>query len=317
MRPNHLLLAAVALAALGSCARQSGSKGTAPPGPGGTQATLAAVVSIPPQAYLVERVGGGLVSVQVLVAPGQSPHTYEATPSQMAALERADVYFSIGVPFEKALLRKIGRSMPGLNVVDTRQGIRLRAIEAPSHGAVEAHGDAGEAQGAPDPHFWLDPRLAKTQARTMRDALARLDPSHRAVYDRNLAALEGDLDRVHSEIAARLAPVQGREMVVLHPAYGYFAAAYGLKQVALEVEGKEPSARQLAQTIERIRQARVRAVFVQPESSTATAEAIADEIGCEVVRLDPLARDYTGNLREMAEKVRASLMGPPAGGGSE
>jgi len=283
-----LLGAFAALAALGACAGSHRPAASA-------KSRLAAVVSIPPQAYFLERLGGDHVAVEVLVAPGQSPATYEPAPSQMVALDEADVYFRIGVPFETALLRKLAASLPHLNVVDTRRGIALRPIEDAHHG------------GGPDPHIWLDPRADKTQARTMRDELVRLDPDHAADYDRNLAALDADLDRVDREIARTLAPLKGREILVFHPAYGYFADAYGLKQTAIEMEGKEPSAAHLAAVVERAKETGVKVIFVQPQFSTAAAEAIAKEIGGAVVPMDPMARDVLGNLEAMAETIKTSL----------
>ena len=116
-----------------------------------------------------------------------------------------------------------------------------------------------------------------------------------------------DLDRVDREIARTLAPLKGREILVFHPAYGYFAHAYGLKQTAIEVEGKEPSAAHLAAVVERARQTGVKVIFVQPQFSTAGAQAIAKEIGGAVVPLDPMARDVLANLETMAETIKTSL----------
>ncbi|MGC9317416.1 MAG: metal ABC transporter solute-binding protein, Zn/Mn family [Armatimonadota bacterium] len=265
-----------------------------------SEPTVSAFVSIPPQAYFVERVGGIHVQVKVLVGPGHSPATYEPSPSQMSALDDADVYFRIGVPFEEALVERIQASMPDLRIVDTRRGIELRPMEADN-----AH--AGE--GRKDPHTWLDPDLAKVQARTICEELQDLDPQHADEYERNLDGLIADLDALDDEIARALAPFRGSEILVFHPAYGYFADAYGLKQVAIEMEGKRPTPRQLEAIIEDAQRRDIRAIFVQPQFSTASAEAIAREIDAVVVPLDPLARDYLANLREMAERIRETLPG--------
>ncbi len=263
---------------------------------------LSATVSIPPQAYFLERVGGDRVSIQVLVGPGQSPATYEPTGNQMALLAKADVYFRIGVPFEDALLAKIARGVPGLRVVDTRDGVALQPIRANSGSRRSER--AGEAM---DPHIWLDPKRAAIQARTLCRTLADLDVAGRSVYERNLAAFTTDLQRVDTAIARKLAPFKGQEMLVLHPAYGYFAAAYGLKQVPIEVEGKEPGTRQLRETVQAAREQGARAIFVQPEFAGPTANAVAREIGAEVIPLDPLARDYLTNLERIAAGIRRGL----------
>lgn len=288
------LFLAIAAAAPLSCAWRDAT---------GSEANcLAAAVSIPPQAYFLERVGGERVSIQVLVGPGQSPATYEPTGNQMALLAKTDVYFRIGVPFEAALLAKIASGFPRLRVVDTRAGVVLQPIRAAAN-----HGAGGREREVMDPHIWLDPRRVVPQARTVCRTLVELDPEGRALYERNLAAFIADLERVDAAIAGTLAPFRGRELFVLHPAYGYFAAAYGLEQVPIEVEGKEPGTRQLRQLVQAARRRGVRALFIQPEFAGPTAKAIAGEIGAAVIPLDPLARSYLTNLEMIAAEIRRGL----------
>jgi len=262
-------------------------------------------VSIEPQACFAERVGGAHVEVHVLVPPGQSPETYDPTPQQLAGLAEAQVYFRIGVPFERALARKIQATMKGLEIVDTREGITLLPM-AEGH----AHEEPGE-EGQRDPHIWLDPMLVKVQAATMARALAKLDPAHAADYEKNVAAFDADLDAANARIGAELAPLKGRQFFVFHPAFGYFAHAYGLKQVAVEEEGKAPSARQLGALIEKAKKEGAKTIFVEPQFSQRSAEAIAQAIGGDVVPLDPLARDYIANLEQMAAAIKKALEARP------
>lgn len=261
--------------------------------------TLSVVVSIPPQAYFVERVGGERVAVEVLAGPGDDPHTFEPTARRMAAVTGADVYFRIGVPFEETLAAKLAASAPGLRIVDTRAGITLRPM-------ASGHDHAGHAENT-DPHTWLDPLLAARQAATIAAELARMDPAGAEVYSRGLADFTADLHEVDRQLEQALRPVRGGAILVFHPAFGYFAERYGLRQVAVEMEGKEPSPRQLANLVALARQTGTRVVFVQPQFATKSAQAIAREIGGTVVPLDPLARDYLANLRAIAEAIRQGL----------
>lgn len=270
--------------------------------------TLSLFVSIPPQKFLVERIAGGLVSVEVMLPPGQSPATYEPTPQQMGRLSRAAALIRIGVPFEDRLMDKISDTLPGLEVVDTRKGITLRRMAADHHHDGHGHDHVHEA-GAPDPHTWLDPRLAMVQARTIHDALARLLPDHNVELRAGLDRLTTDLQETDSAVAAALEPLRGRKIYVFHPAYGYLADAYGLEQVAVEIEGKEPSARRLAGLIEQARRDEVGAIFYQPQFSRRSAETLAGEIGCAAVELDPLAENYLANLEEMAASISSALTG--------
>jgi zinc transport system substrate-binding protein len=147
-------------------------------------------------------------------------------------------------------------------------------------------------------------------ARAIRDALARLDPTHADEYARNEVAFEADLDALDAEIRRRLSAARGRAFLAFHPSWGYFADAYGLRQIPIESGGKEPGPRTLAAVVERAKALGVRVVFVQEQFSRRTAEAIAQEIGARVVVVDPLAGDYLSNLRSVAESF-ASALGAP------
>ncbi len=248
--------------------------------------------------FVVERLAAEELEVEVLLPPGASPHTYEPTPRQMAALDRARIYFEIGVPFEEALLGRISSVIEDLRVVDCRAGIDL----VPMEGDSDHHGP-----GALDPHIWLDPVRMATVAETIAGALTDIVPSRKTEIERNLLALELAIETTDSRVAAILDRLSGRTMVVFHPAYGYFARRYGLHQVAVEVEGKAPSARQLATTVDALGKQSVPAIFVQPQFSRTAADRVAAALGCQVVELDPLAENYLGNLEEIARRIVAAL----------
>jgi zinc transport system substrate-binding protein len=288
--------------------------GAAAPGvPAG--GTLSVFVSILPQAYFVERIGADRISIEVMVKPGQDPHTFEPTPQQMARLAEADVFFRIGVEFENTLIPRIHSTMKELVIVDCREGIRLRQIEAHGHDGEEhageeqesAGGGQEEGHGGTDPHIWLSVRNAIRISGTMHEALVRLDPEGREIYDRGYRDLVGDLEALDQRIARILEPVAGKSFFVFHPSFGYFADDYGLNQIAVETGGTEPSARQLVRLIEEARGQGVRVLFVQPQFSRKSADTIAAEIGGAVVPIDPLARDYIDNLEKMARAVEEGL----------
>ncbi len=265
-------------------------------------------VSIEPQAYFLQRIGGDLVDIHVLVGPGQSPATYEPTPKQMAELARSDIYFEIGVPFEQTLSGKIANLFRNLDVIKTQKNVPVRHLLRHSHeGFVKGSGV--------DPHIWLSPALAKIQAKNIRNGLRRYDPADAPIFDENLTSFLHDLDSVRTQIQQILAPYKGDTMYVFHPAYGYFAQAFGLVQAPVEAEGKEPSARELQQVITLMKSARNKVLFVQPQFSEKTARTIAAAIGGEVVVLDPLSRDYLNNLVVMANEIAEAL--PPKSIGTD
>jgi zinc transport system substrate-binding protein len=254
--------------------------------------------SIPPQAWLVEQLVGDLVRVEVLLPPGASPATYEPTPRQMAALERSQLYLQIGSPFEGPVLAKVADLMPDLRVVDCRAGVKLEPIDGESHN----HGG-----GLLDPHIWLDPQRMKIIARTSAQALQELLPIRAQEIEQRLAALLNSIDATDRRLTGILAPYAGRTLLVFHPAYGYLTRRYGLVQTAIEVDGKAPSARRMATVVEGLEQQKVPALFVQPQFSRTTAERVATALDCELVELDPLARDYLANLESMAARIAEAL----------
>jgi len=263
-------------------------------------------VSIVPQAYFLERIGGRHVEIDVLIGKGQSPHTYEPTPRQMTKLARARAFFGIGVPVERGILKKIRQSHRNLLMVETQKGIAYRQLEHHHHHETATGRRGGHkhpAHETADPHIWMNPRLVKIQARNIYEGLVRLDPSHRQTYAANLQAFEADLDRVDGRIARSLASVKGGKIYVFHPAFGYFTDAYGLEQVPIEMEGKEPSARQLSRIIEQAKREGVRVMFVQPQFAAKSVEVVAQAIGGAVVPIDPLDRDYLANLERIAVAV--------------
>jgi len=269
---------------------------------------LRVAVSIPPQAYLAGRIGGGLVSVETVVPPGKDAHTYTVTPAQREAIARCRAYFTIGLPFEKnQIAAKLAATDKSLLFIDTTRGVPLRHMTAEEAGADADPDEPPHAAGEPDPHTWLNPRFARIEAANICAGLKQLDPAHAAEYDANLKRLDADLDRVDAKIAAALAPLKGRSFFVYHPAFGYFADAYGLTQVPVEIEGKEPGPRQVAELIKSARRDGVRVIFVQPQFSARTADTIAAQIGGAVVRIDDLAYDYIQNLETIADKIKEAL----------
>ncbi len=262
---------------------------------------VSVTVSILPQAYMVERVGGDHVSVQVMVGPGQSPATYEPSPKQMVMLGNSVLYFRLGLPFEDRLMGKIERTQSDLSIVDLRRGLEM-AKPAGDEGDHHDH-DHGEL----DPHTWLDPNLAMIMADTICSRLKAAFPQHAVDFDHNLESFIADLHDVDSTIAETLAPFGGRSFYVFHPAFGYFGRAYGLIQVPIEIDGKEPGARRMAEIIEQARAEGVNIIFVQPQFSKSDARAVAAAIDGAVVPMDPLAKDYLQNLRNMAATLAERL----------
>jgi zinc transport system substrate-binding protein len=275
---------------------------------------LTVFVSIAPQRYFVQQIGKDVVDVRVMVSPGTDPHTYEPKPRQMAALSSAELYFAIGVPFENTWLKKMAAANPNMTIVHTDQGVDKMPMAAHPHDKenehhkIDGHHDEDELDhNAMDPHIWLSPPLVKIQSRTIMNALVKADPAHRIAYEANYQQFTRQIDRLDNELKTIFAGKQGLRFIVFHPSWGYFARTYGLRQVPIEIEGKAPKPAQLKKLITHARKDEIKIIFVQPQFSTRSAGLLAREIGGQVAFADPLAEDWMGNLREVADKFKAAL----------
>ncbi len=255
-------------------------------------------VSIAPLASMASALAGNAAKVVTVIAPGESPATFDPSPRRMAALTGIQLYFACGVPMEHLLLPRLKDSHPGLEVVDTVAGLSRLPLAEPGH-------DHGEL----DPHLWLDPQLMSAQVKVMANHLAGIIPDHAPQIRARADSLTGVLADLDQRLRKEMAPLRGRDLFVVHPAFGYFARAYGLRQVAIEQGGLNPSPHHLALVIESIKAQGARAVFVQPEFSPQSARALARETGIKVIALDPLAADYVENMLTIGRTIREACHG--------
>jgi zinc transport system substrate-binding protein len=312
MLKNHKylnLLAALIFAAflLGACqpaaAPESSVEGDVP----------TVTVSILPQAFFVERIAGDAVNVNVMVGPGENAHTYEPTPEQMIALESSAIFFSIGVDYEGSWLPRFEEINPEMLIVDTGSGIdRISMTTDHQHEDEEEHDaeeetDHEEEEGGLDPHVWLSTVNGKIIAANIRAALSDLLPEKADQFESNTESLFKDIDDLDAQVRATLEGAEQRTFMVFHPAWGYFAHDYGLEQIAVQVGGQDPSASEVASLVDTAREHDIKVVFVQSGFSTTDAEAIAQEIGGEVVTVNPLAEDWLANMKVVAEAFAAAL----------
>jgi zinc transport system substrate-binding protein len=287
------------------------------PAQAASQAAPAAFVTVAPQKYFVDKVSGGTVPVSVMVAPGSNPHAYEPRPRQMAELAKADIYFAIDDAFDRTWLKRIMAANPKIVVVNTAEGVAKIPVPEHHHHEEDGHGhdaekhgeDGHDEEGALDPHIWLDPALVRIQVGHIRDGLTRVDPERAALYAANAESFLLELQELDREIRAVLdqLPQDRRTFLVFHPSWGYFAKAYGLTQAAIEVGGKEPSPREMAQIIAMGKKTGARVVFTQPQFSEKSARTIAAQIGATVLPLDDLSPDWADNMRKAARAFADAL----------
>lgn len=263
-------------------------------------------VSILPQKYFLERIGGGRVSVLVLAGEGQNPHSYEPTPNQMASLAKAGAWILSGVDFEIILKQKIAEGFPSVKIVDGTKGVRFRMLEVHSHEGEKK--DKAEAHGNNiDRHTWLGREPAKIMSGHILDTLIKTDPAGESFYQSNYQNLIKEIDTLFDSLKKDLSSFSGEKVFVFHPAFGYFLDEFGMEQEAVETGGKEPSAKALAALIDKAKKEKPMVIFVQAQFPVSAAGTIADSVGAGVVMLDPLSPDWPGNIKRMGAALQNSL----------
>jgi len=295
-RPLVQLIALVSLA--GSAALPASSQGAE---------VIEIVVSVPPQADWAEQIGGAQVRVESMIPSGTSPASYSPRPRQLASLAEADLYLRVGHPdfvFESAYIEPQLARLPELRVIDMSEGLEPNSASKPAH--PDSQRQKHRHAGGRDPHLWLSPALVEATVRRLTAALVELDPAHARDYGARLERFLEQLNTMDDRVRERLSALEPRIFLVLHPAWGWFAEHYGLDQIAVEHEGKEPGPRRLIPLIEEARRNRIRVVFVQRGFPERSAGWIADEIGGRVVEIDPLAPDWFANLERVADAIGRS-----------
>jgi zinc transport system substrate-binding protein len=254
--------------------------------PSGGEDPIVIGVTILPLQEFVEAVGGDRVEVMAMVPPGANPATYEPTIDQFVWIGDARVYVKVGapLPFETIYLDRLVAANPGMTIIDVSEGIAI----------VEN-----------DPHIWTSPQNAIRMVDTIERALEKIDPAHAAEYSRNAAIYREGLEALDEEIRTMVTAGNTTSFMVYHPAWGYFARDYGLTQIAVEREGKEPSAYQIQQLIDTAQTENISIVFASPQFSIRSAEVIAAQIDGRVVSADPLGVPYRENLLQFAAQVTA------------
>lgn len=296
-----MVAGAMILLMTAGCVQQQGA---VVPADNGT-APLTVAVTILPQKQFVEHIAGDHVRVIVLVPPGADPHTHEPTPKQLEDISQASVYVKVGsgIDFERAWMDKLSGVNPRMTVVDSATGIRF--IKGGDHDhdedvkAGNPSAKSNEEEGT-DPHIWLSPKNAKIMVENTYQGLARADPVHKAEYRANTDTYLKKLDDLDADISHEIARKQVHTIMVYHPAWSYFARDYGILQIPIETDGKDPTPKGLENLIRQAKAGNITVIFASPEYSTKSADVIAKEIGGSVALVSPLEEDYLGNIRKVS-----------------
>jgi len=257
-------------------------------------------VSIAPFKYFVEEIGGGNFQVNVMVPAGANPHIYEPFPDQINQLRASVAYISNGfLGFEMTWLDRfyeMNRNMKKLSLGD-----KIDHIEAEHHHEGDEH-----AEGA-DPHYWVSPVCAMSVSSQIKELLVELDPEKRQVFEKNYKVLTEKIRGVDSLAREAFTSSPKKAFMIYHPNLAYLARDYGLEEISVEHEGKEPSPSRLRELIDRARKDSLKVILVQREYDTKNAQTIASETGARVVIIDPLSGEWLSSTTELINTLKNSF----------
>ena len=254
-------------------------------------------VTLEPLRYFTEAIAGDNYEVVSMVPKGSSPESYDPTPQQLVNLSKSQAYFRIGyIGFEQAWMKKLEANCPNMKVFDTSKGIDL--IRDKGHW----HGDHFH-EGGVEPHVWNSTQNALIIADNIYQALCELDSTHQEDYQKRLDVLKQTIRQTDANVRTLLENADST-FLIYHPALSYFARDYGLKQVSIEEGGKEPSPAQLKALIETCRNENVHTIFVQQEFDQRNAQLIANELGVNIVSINPLSYDWVKEMIRIAEALK-------------
>lgn len=256
---------------------------------------LTVSVSIEPLRRIVEAVAGDKADVVTLMPQGASPETYEPTPRQMMELGSSRLLMRVGsLGFERTSLPKMAASNPSLDMVDLGTGLTMLQSDGHTH-----DGDDGS-----DPHLWMSAANQRTMAANACEALCRADSANAGYYRQRMATFIQTTNQLDAELAASLKAAQHRTFLIYHPALGYFARDYGLRQLPVELDGKEPSAARMRELLNTCRAAGVTTVFVSKEHAGRAARRMASELKARLVEINPLDYDTPTQMRAIAKALQ-------------
>ena len=254
-------------------------------------------VTLEPLRYFTEAIAGDCFEVVSMVPKGSSPESYDPTPQQLVNLSKSQAYLRIGyIGFEQAWMKKLEANYPTMKVYDTSKGVDL--IRAEGHW----HGDHYH-EGGVEPHIWNSTQNASVIADNIYAALCEMDADHQPEYKQRLDSLKQVIARTDADVRTLLANADST-FLIYHPALSYFARDYGLHQISIEEGGKEPSPATLKTLIETCRREGAQVIFVQQEFDQRNAQLIADELGIEIVPINPLSHDWAEEMLRVASALK-------------
>ncbi len=263
------------------------------------------IAGIPPIAGILDHLVLPHEQVQVLTSSNVNPHTFDVSPSQLQKLTQASIFFHTIFPFELKVVNTLKNTESKVLCVDVTPHIIWRRGQVHHDHGHDDHGHHHEEENK-DLHCWLNPANLEILSTHIYNALIKNNPTEKEAYQSRFEKWQNDLKEMDKKIKQILLPHKGKNFFVFHPAFGYFADYYGLKEVCIEMEGKSPSPKQIQTLMEQMQREKTKVIFIQPQFDPKPAELIAKSIGSKVEVINDFERDILNHLLYIAERISSS-----------
>jgi len=256
-------------------------------------------VTIEPLRFFTQSIAGDKFDVVSMVPQGNNPESYDPTPQQLIKLENSEAYFRIGyIGFEQTWMERLQQNAPKMKIFDTSKGIKT-ITSSHIHDETNAHSIA-----TPDPHIWNSTANACIIVKNIYNGLCELNPENKEYFKQNRNKLLKEIDRIDKELKTLIKGTKNRAFLIFHPALSYFAKDYGLEQICIEEEGKEPSPIYLKDLIQTCKEKEIKTIFIQEEFDKRNAELISRETGARLVIINPLSYNWGKEMLHIAKSLR-------------
>ena len=260
-------------------------------------------VTIAPYSFFIREIAGDDFRINIMVPSGSNPHIYEPYPRQIAGLRESAAYITNGfLGVEMSWMdrfKEINRTMKIVSV-----GEKIEPIAS-----AHVHEDESDHDEAVDPHYWISPKCAIIIARSVMDLVGELNPGKRDNYEENYEDLVQKINDIDRKAKTLFAGLKERSFMIYHPNLAYLARDYGLVEIPVEFEGKEPPPSRLRELIDIAERENINTIFVQKEFDTRNAKTIADEVGAEIKVIDPLSEEWLDSTEDIINGLYLSLSG--------
>lgn len=251
-------------------------------------------VSIPPQAYFLKQIAGDSLEINVLIPQESDPHAFEFKPQTLLKLQKSDLYLTMGLEFEEIWLPKLRDNLPNTKILPITDKIPF--LQSHSLEVKYEHHDKHHHHDEHDPHIWLSPPLVKILAQNIATILIQHYPKHAELYKTNLAHFLTQIESLHQNILSKLHTLKKRSFLSYHPAWGYFAQSYQLRELSIETEGKEPTPQSLKHILESAQKEKIGIIFVPNQSLIQNAKALTKMLKAKIWIANPLAYEWEKEL---------------------